>query len=456
LIGLDFCDMFGTICDVFGCRGAQRKMLSRLEFQAELVDAYAHLYDLVYLRTHPLVELLVSGTNLRRKEKAWRLHGVLTGVIDELDPGPNAPAFSREWRRHRLMVLRYVDGIDPQAVADELSISRRHFYREHEAALEAVAGILWDRHMAGMGDEMRSPTAGREDPVGEDRLALLRMEAARLNQATRYVRLAEVVGGTIRLVQEMAGHKQIRLRTYLAEDSILVGVDRNTLRQVVLGLLSYLVERVPAGEIEIRESHDDAAVQLTLQAQWPAACGEFVRDALASKRFPMLSELARMQQSAVRPFAGPGATVGFEIRLPLMPLRTVLVVDDNEDVLLLFQRYLSPHRFQVTGARSGANVLEMASLLQPYAIILDLMLPEMDGWEVLQALVNRPQTQRIPVIICTILAARQLALSLGAAAFLEKPVTEEALLAALNALDDMTQPDRTATRPSRELPTRRE
>ncbi|MCL6431518.1 MAG: hypothetical protein K6V36_11770, partial [Anaerolineae bacterium] len=111
----------------------------------QVADAYEHLYDLVYLRSHPLLDLLVPDAGLERKERAWRLHRLLLQVIDELDPGAQAPPFSHEWRRHRLMVLRYMDGVDPQTAADRLAISRRHLYRELDSAIEAIATILWER-----------------------------------------------------------------------------------------------------------------------------------------------------------------------------------------------------------------------------------------------------------------------------------------------------------------------
>jgi len=62
------------------------------------------------------------------------------------------------------------------------------------------------------------------------------------------------------------------------------------------------------------------------------------------------------------------------------------------------------------------------------------MLPEQDGWEILQRLTNHPDTQTIPVVICSILRARQLALALGASAFLEKPVDETEFLRVLDPL----------------------
>jgi CheY-like chemotaxis protein len=65
------------------------------------------------------------------------------------------------------------------------------------------------------------------------------------------------------------------------------------------------------------------------------------------------------------------------------------------------------------------------------------MMPKQDGWHVLQTLLNQPDTSRIPVIVCSVLKQKELALSLGATAFVEKPITEQALLSALDALEEM-------------------
>lgn len=122
-------------------------MVSRAEFISHITDAYKHLYDLVYLRTHPLVDILIASSSLTGKKRTRQLHRILLDVIEELDPGPQVPAFSHEWRRHRLMVLRYVRGLNPQAVADQLAIGLRHYYRVHDTAIEDVASLLWDRYV---------------------------------------------------------------------------------------------------------------------------------------------------------------------------------------------------------------------------------------------------------------------------------------------------------------------
>ncbi|MCS7222848.1 MAG: response regulator [Anaerolineae bacterium] len=408
-------------------------MISRTEFANQLTTAYERLYDLVYLRTHPLADLFVPDPTLSRKDKAWRLHHLLIEVIEELDPGPHAPVFSREWRRHRLMVLRYIDGLDPQSVADQLAISRRHFYREHEAAIEAIASILWQRYVEqpSMGAQPRQ--AARE-PTSPSRLELLRLEAARLNQANRYTSLSEVLQGAVQLVGEMARQKGVKVQMGLGESPPGVGMDRSLLRQLLLEALSYLVEHLASGEIQVSVTQNKDCVRLSLQGRGtrtpkpPAQAGE------EEVRLKMLQELAEVQQAQIRFVASGQEITGFELELPNALPRTILVVDDNADVLRLFQRYLSQHHYQVVTAQTSAEAIELAQKLQPYAITLDLMMPDQDGWDVLQTLTNQPQTRHIPIIVCTVLSARELALSLGAALFLEKPVTEQALLSALEAL----------------------
>jgi len=110
---------------------------------------------------------------------------------------------------------------------------------------------------------------------------------------------------------------------------------------------------------------------------------------------------------------------------------TVLVVDDNAGMLELFQRYLADQDYRLIGAQNGVEGLRLAEEQQPDVIILDVMMPLQDGWEVLQILQNRPRTRHIPVVVCSVLDDPELAFSLGAAEFLAKPVTRSRLLAAL-------------------------
>jgi signal transduction histidine kinase/DNA-binding response OmpR family regulator len=102
--------------------------------------------------------------------------------------------------------------------------------------------------------------------------------------------------------------------------------------------------------------------------------------------------------------------------------RSVLVIDDDPNSLDLLARTLQAADFRVVSATDGEMALELARNLQPSAITLDVLMPGMDGWSVLEALKGDPLTRDIPVIMVTMTDERDLGLSLGATEFLTKPI----------------------------------
>jgi CheY-like chemotaxis protein len=114
--------------------------------------------------------------------------------------------------------------------------------------------------------------------------------------------------------------------------------------------------------------------------------------------------------------------------------RLVLTVDDDPGVISLYRRYLESEGYRVVGVTNSDEVIDKATELQPYAITLDVLMPNKDGWQVLQELKACQQTQQVPIIICSIVSNAGLGFSLGAADYLVKPFMEKELLAALSRL----------------------
>jgi CheY-like chemotaxis protein len=98
------------------------------------------------------------------------------------------------------------------------------------------------------------------------------------------------------------------------------------------------------------------------------------------------------------------------------------------------QRYLTDDAYTVMSIPNTEAGLQMIQQLQPDAIILDVMMPGIDGWEILQRLRTRAETQFIPVIICSVINDAELAFALGASQYVPKPVTREALRLALQQI----------------------
>jgi signal transduction histidine kinase/DNA-binding response OmpR family regulator len=140
-----------------------------------------------------------------------------------------------------------------------------------------------------------------------------------------------------------------------------------------------------------------------------------------------LPQIARQVMSKAEEFDESTATVSSILINPLHT-KTVLVIDDNHHDRKFLHRYLSNEGYNVVMAVNGKQGLQMAKEIVPDMITLDVMMPEMDGWETLVALKNDPFLVNIPVVMSSIIEDRHLAQTLGAVDYLSKPVDKERLL----------------------------
>jgi CheY-like chemotaxis protein len=113
---------------------------------------------------------------------------------------------------------------------------------------------------------------------------------------------------------------------------------------------------------------------------------------------------------------------------------TVLVIDDDQTARELMATYLTDEGLVVETAASGVDGLRQARELRPAAIILDIVMPDIDGWSILAALKGEPELADIPVVIATIVDEQQRSIALGAADYLTKPIDRERLVAILSRL----------------------
>jgi signal transduction histidine kinase/CheY-like chemotaxis protein len=113
----------------------------------------------------------------------------------------------------------------------------------------------------------------------------------------------------------------------------------------------------------------------------------------------------------------------------------VMVIDDEANSITLFSKILEREGYKVIGIQSPAKAVEQAIEMKPDIIILDVIMPGFDGWDIIQRLKSNPQTKGIPVIFCTIVADKKRGFSLGASEYLVKPVRDDDLIRALNRLN---------------------
>ena len=122
-----------------------------------------------------------------------------------------------------------------------------------------------------------------------------------------------------------------------------------------------------------------------------------------------------------------------------MFLTRILVIEDNEDNLSLMRMLLERANYEVLSATNGFKGLELARAEQPGLILLDLAMPEMDGWEVAKKLKRDIVTRNIPIIAVTAHALprdRDLAFQSGCDAFIVKPFSVAKLISEIEKLLD--------------------
>lgn len=119
-----------------------------------------------------------------------------------------------------------------------------------------------------------------------------------------------------------------------------------------------------------------------------------------------------------------------------MKTRTVLIIEDNEQNLYLMRFLLEKNGFVVLEARSGRLGLEVAAQSAPDLILLDIQLPEMDGYAVAQEMRKQQGQRHTPIIVVTSYAMvgdREKALAAGATGYIEKPINPDTFIEELRA-----------------------
>src|SRR3989442_14181596 len=128
-----------------------------------------------------------------------------------------------------------------------------------------------------------------------------------------------------------------------------------------------------------------------------------------------------------------------ELRKLTMAEERILIVDDDEDILLIVQTILANAGYSVLVARNGREGVDLALETMPDLILLDVMMPELSGWEVCTTLKNPPETRQIPVAMMTVKSEiRDLitGMQVGADDYITKPFTRRRLLSTVRKLLD--------------------
>jgi CheY-like chemotaxis protein len=393
------------------------------EFTEQVRDALAHLYDHVYLQRHPLAERWVSPQSITTRTRGQELRRILLDAIEALNPGDNVPLRATERRAYAILFGLYVEGRERHKVAESLGIGDRQLRRDQVEAIAALTSILRDHYLTAA--PVREGSAAEPEP--------LRSESERLAQQREMVDLYDLVNGLLPLLEPKARAQGIWLISQAPPDLPKLYVNHILIRQILISLAGYALANLPLTGLSVQARLAQAGIEIGLDLKYR-------RESLVESDLPGLNPAFNSVETLVAALAGhirletlPGETQTLWLWLPYHAETVVLVVDDNEELFALFQRYVGNHPYQLIHAQSVDEALRLVQSNPPEVITLDLMMPNRDGWELLQTLRADPTTIPIPVIVCSVLEDPDLALSLGAQAYLKKPIGAVDLLQALAA-----------------------
>ena len=387
--------------------------LSTEEFEQELQNCLLHFYDYAYLQDNPVVKSLFP--DVTTADRIQKFRDRITNAIEHLRPPDSTPTLAKGARPYHVLTMRYIEQASIDEITEQMSISRRQFYRELSRAITSLIHILQDS----------LPKHHVENDVFN-----LQSEIESLRQHTkRYIttNLQELLDGVIRANKILASNNGVTIKPPTQTASKDVSLDHALLRQLMVVLISTIVrhyknEGILGVDYKVEKEH----IVFNLSLEDKGYAREIITILENKSTIPAL----------LNSIGGSLLLSGDDnqcIQI-IIPMRraTILIVDDNPDVIDLFRRLLDSTIYRVVVATDGTDIDELTKQFSFDVIFLDIMLPRIDGFEILQALKSNTTTQHIPIVICSVLDTEELALSLGADSVIAKPPSKSDLDAVLH------------------------
>jgi signal transduction histidine kinase/DNA-binding response OmpR family regulator len=339
--------------------------------------------------------------------------------------------------------------------------------QEEQQGESVLVPLEWVEHIHRGGEHLLT--------LINDVLDLAKVEAGRLELRPEKLDLRMVVAETLNGIRPLAERKQLVLEASLPSLTLLA--DRGRFRQILYNLLSNAIKYTPdGGSVRVEADEGDGELRITVvdtgvgispedqalvfdefrQVGDPSERQAGTGLGLALTRRLVEAHGGRVQIESARGLgsrftvvipaaAGPvgaGATpspakerpIDRAVARPSADSVDILVIEDDPSAIRLLREFLEPAGYTIAVAPTGEAGLAIAKDRPPAAIILDILLPGLDGWEVLRRLKAESGLRDVPVIIVTVVDERGIGLALGAVDYLVKPIQREALLACLARL----------------------
>jgi signal transduction histidine kinase/DNA-binding response OmpR family regulator len=419
--------------------------------------------SLVGGRADRLVLIAGAFTPTFGPDESSRAHQVVTAMATALD---------------RLDVIDRLEATNVQLIAANRhkSLFLANMSHELRTPLNAILGfseLLSDDTTGRFDSDTQRRFLNQIHSSGEHLLGLIndildlsKVEAGQMELHKERIHVREVLDAVLATIDPLARTKGIGLES--ESEELMLVADAAKVRQMLLNLLSNAIKFTPAGgRVSIRAQAAGTWVDISItdtgigiaKADFSRLFSEFQQlDAGPGREqegtglgLALTKRFAELHggQISVQSEQGKGST--FVLRLPaetegptVMPTHPqlvirstdssrplILLVEDNPEAAEILARHLDGGGFRIEVARTGIEAVAMARELKPAAITLDILLPEIDGWEVLARLKADELTRNIPVVVVTVIDNPTLGRALGALDYFVKPVDSGALLSRL-------------------------
>ncbi|MCL5994528.1 MAG: response regulator [Chloroflexi bacterium] len=415
------------------------------EFTQHIRFALQHLYEIGILDRGPAQALLPWLDRVADPSASYppgqRLHHLLMHTIEQMKPteplDPNLPRH----RSYLILKRRFVDGIAVHLLESEFNTSSRQFRRESHRAVEELVAALWNLSPQSMRPAENSVPVDRavSDNGSESTGAF-----TGFSRSVSAIRLLDLVVDAAQTLSVIISSTQTQVIADIQHDLPPVAADRVALRLALIKLLRVAIAHSPQHTLRLRADPQSAtpsqpgAILLNVEG----VAGIDTRDSAfneAAQLFALaegdltvveaVGAASQLEAGGVSDTASPGRSQRMIARLSIHHLPAVLVIDDDPAMPRIIQRFLALQPIQVISCDSTSDIVKLAREVKPVLILLDVLMPKRDGWDILQELKANPDTYHICLAVCSIWDERELAFSLGADMFFQKPIGRTELLA---------------------------
>jgi len=385
-------------------------------FVQELRSALNHLYDPDYLRDSPLAAMLGVGG---RFDTPSALQALLTRAIEGLRPKADDTNRLHAQAIYDLLLFRYIQQFNQDEIANQLGISVRHLRRQQNLAIFDLACRLWEQYQI---EQTRASGAGARNPEPASRDQFSKeLDWLKEPSSQAVTDLAAALDQARVLVQPFVDQQQAHL-VFPDQPSGLIQVHPVAFQQIVLSLLSMALQNAEKQEVQVKIF--SSAGWLALEVIAPADEARDLGGIEPVRKMVALSD-GRLEHEAGQ------SLFRVQVTFRSVDQVNVLVIDDNPEIPTMLQRFAAETRYHITGLNNPKQAVEWAMRIQADILILDIMMPQVDGLQVLSRFKHHPELGQVPIIVCSVLPQKDLAASLGASGFIQKPIQREVFINAL-------------------------